>query len=271
MDTATDYYRNKVAVVTGAAAGIGLALVEAMLDRGAAAAVLLDRDAAMLERQAERLAVSYPGRILAVVCDVSVGTEVVDAITAAHAFGKRIDLLFNNAGLGLSGRFDELDDEDWTRAFAVNFFGPLHAIRAVLPIMRDQRGGHIVDVVSGIALTPMAQQSMYAASKAALNALTLALRYELWDENIRLTSATPGTTATGIWEKNGGRPPANAQSPAQAAAAILAGVARNERFVPGDAGDARGARVAFDPAMAAELDAYLLDVARRRRRGETAV
>ncbi len=78
---------------------------------------------------------------------------------------------------------------------------------------------------------------MYAATKAALNALTLALRYELWDENIRLTSATPGTTATAIWAA-AGKAPSGAQSPEQSARTILSGVAKNERLVLGDEGDA---------------------------------
>ena len=121
-------------------------------------------------------------------------------IRRAAAFGDgRVDFLFNNAGAGLSGNFDEQSNEDWEQAFALNFYGALDGIRAVLPIMRAQGGGHIVNIISGIAFAPMAYQTRYAATKAALNGLTLALRYELWDENIRVTSATPGTTATPIW------------------------------------------------------------------------
>jgi short-subunit dehydrogenase len=137
--------------------------------------------------------------------------------------------------------------------------------------MRKQGGGHIVDIISGIAFAPMAQQTMYAATKAALNGLTLALRYELWDENIRMTSATPGTTATAIWKTGGYEPPPGAQSPEQSARTILAGVARNERLVLGDDGDMMGARYCFNPDLAAGQDDYLLNVARKRRRGECAV
>ena len=116
----------------------------------------------------------------------------------------------------------------------------------------------------------MAQQAAYAATKAALNALSLALRYELWDANIRVTSATPGTTATAIWGNDALAPP-HAQSPACAAETILAGVARNERLVLGDNPDISGAINAFNPAAAAGMDEYFLDVARRRRRGEIVV
>ena len=135
--------------------------------------------------------------------------------------------------------------------------------------MRQQGGGHIVNIISGIAFTPMAQQTMYAATKAALNGLTLALRYELWDEHIRLTSATPGTTVTAIWK--GAPPPPGAQSAEQSAQTILAGVAKNERLVLGDAADVSGAKNCFNPDVADGVDEYLLNVARKRRGGEWVV
>ncbi len=113
--------------------------------------------------------------------------------------GGRLDLLFNNAGAGFAGDFDQQTNEHWEKAFALNFYGAVYGIRAVLPVMRAQGEGHIVDIISGIAFYPMAHQTMYAATKAALNGLTLTLRYALWAENIRLTSATPGMTVTAIW------------------------------------------------------------------------
>jgi short-subunit dehydrogenase len=137
--------------------------------------------------------------------------------------------------------------------------------------MRAQGGGHIVDIISGIAFFPMAYQTMYSATKAALNGLTLALRYELWDENIRVTSATPGTTATAIWKAGGNEPPPGAQTPEQSARTVLAGVARNERLVLGDEGDLSGAKHCFHPEAATGNDEYLLNVARKRRSGEWVV
>src|SRR5659263_532938 len=184
-------------------------------------------------RETARLNEAHPGKVLGVHCDVTSEKDVQDMIKRAADFGAgRIDLLFNNAGAGLGGSFDEQSNEDWDRAFALNFYGALYGIRAVLPVMRAQGSGHIIDVISGIAFYPMAYQSKYSATKAALNGLTLSLRYELWDENIRVSSATPGTTATPIWESGGVKPPANAQSPEQSAQTILAGVAANERLVP---------------------------------------
>ncbi len=272
MSEGSEYYLDKVAVVTGGASGVGLALAETMLSYGAKQVVLADFNDANLTRETARLNAAYPGQALGLHCDVTKEDEVKGMIRQAAEFGGgRIDLLFNNAGAGFAGYFDRLSNADWEKAFALNFYGALYGIRAVLPIMRAQGGGHIVDVISGIAFSPMALQSMYAATKAALNALTLALRYEFWDENIRLTSATPGTTATAIWAAGGKEPPPDAQTPQQSAQTILAGVAKNERLVLGDEGDASGARTCFHPEMADGVDEYLLNVARKRRNGEWVV
>ncbi len=270
MSETSEYYTSKVAAVTGGASGIGLALAETMLSYGSRKVVLADFNDENLKRETERLNAANPGKVLGLHCNVTKETDVQGMIQQAMEFGGgRIDFLFNNAGAGLGGHFDEQTNEDWEKAFALNFYGALYGIRAVLPIMRAQGGGHIVDIISGIAFSPMAQQTMYSATKAALNGLTLALRYELWDENIRVTSATPGTTATAIW--GGMTPPPGAQSPEQSARTILAGVARNERLVLGDEGDASGAKTCFHPEAAKGNDEYLLNVARRRRRGEWVV
>jgi NAD(P)-dependent dehydrogenase (short-subunit alcohol dehydrogenase family) len=268
----SEYYQNKVAVVTGGASGIGLALAQTMLSYGARRVVLADISDANLKQETARLDAAYPGKTLGSHCDVTKEDNVHTMIRQAVAFGDgRIDLLFNNAGAGLAGKFEQLSNEDWEKAFALNFYGALYGIRAVLPIMRAQGAGHIVDVISGIAFAPMAYQTMYAATKAALNGLTLALRYELWDENIRVSSATPGTTATPIWKSGGGEPPAGAQTPEQSARTILAGVAENQRLVLGDANDVSGARTCFAPEAAEGMDEYLLDVARKRRQGQWVV
>ena len=245
-----------------------MALAETMLSYGAKKVVLADFNDENLERETARLDEAYPGKTLGLHCDVTNESEVQAMIGDAAEFGGRIDILFNNAGAGFGGNFDKLTNRHWEKAFALNFYGALYGIRAVLPIMRQQGGGHIVDIVSGIAFAPMAQMTQYSATKAALNALTLALRYELWDENIRVSSATPGVTATAIWKASGVPPPPRAQSAEQAAQTILAGVAKNERLVLGDQDDVFGAKVCFSPEAAASVDDYLLNVARKRRKGE---
>ncbi len=267
----SEYYRDKVAIVTGGASGIGLALAETMLSHGAKRVVLADLNDESLNRESARLNSAHAGKVLGLHCDVTKEEFVQAMIRKSAEFGGRIDLLFNNAGAGLGGFFDKQTNEDWEKAFALNFYGALYGVRAVLPIMRKQGSGHIVSIISGIAFMPMAYQTMYAATKAALNGLTLALRYELWDENIRVTSATPGTTATAIWKAGGTEPPLGAQTPEQSAQTILAGVAENERLVLGDQGDVSGAETCFNPDAAAGVDDYLLNVARKRRAGEWVV
>jgi NAD(P)-dependent dehydrogenase (short-subunit alcohol dehydrogenase family) len=272
MSETSSYYRDKIAVVTGGASGIGLALAEAMLSYGAKRIVLVDINQASLERETARLSTAHHGQVLGIRCDVTNEEDVKKMIGQAADFGGgRIDLLFNNAGAGFGGDFDEQTNGDWEKAFALNFYAALYGIRAVLPVMRAQGGGHIVDVISGIAFMPMAYQTMYSATKAALNGLTLALRYELWDENNRMSSATPGTTVTGIWSAGGIEAPPGAQSAEQSAQTILAGVANNERLVLGDEGDLSGARHCFHPEAAKGNDDYLLNVARKRRSGEWVV
>ena len=271
MQATSEYHRDKVAVVTGGASGIGLALAETMLSYGVKKVVLADFNDENLKRETARLNTAYAGKVLGLHCDVTKEEDVQGMIRKAIEFGGHIDILFNNAGAGFGGYFDKQTNEDWQKAFALNFYGALYGIRAVLPIMRKQGNGHIVNIISGIAFSPMAYQTMYAATKAALNGLTLALRYELWDENIRVTSATPGTTATAIWKAGGVEPPPGAQSPEQSAQTILAGVAKNERLVLGDMPDVLGAINAFNPAAAVTQDDYLLNVARKRRSGQWVV
>lgn len=179
MSRTGEYYSGKIAVVTGGASGVGLALSERMLSYGAKKVILADYNAENLERETARLNGEHPGSVHGLRCDVTKEADVSATIREAARLGDgRVDILFNNAGAGFGGGFDTLTNEDWEKAFALNFYGALYGIRAVLPIMRAQGGGHIVDVISGIAFMPMALQTMYAATKAALNGLTLALRYE---------------------------------------------------------------------------------------------
>ena len=150
-----EYYENKVAVVTGGASGIGLALCELLLSFGAKAVILADLNADKLKTESERLETAYPGRVLGIQTDVTKQESVAAMIHQAAEFGAgQIHFLFNNAGLGLIKSFDETTDADWKFAFDVNFFGALYGIRAVLPIMRAQGGGHIANTASGIGFVP---------------------------------------------------------------------------------------------------------------------
>lgn len=261
-----EYFAGKTAIVTGGTAGVGLALVEQLLKYGAAEVVLAGRNSKLLGEQERRLSEKYPGRVKAIRCDVTNKSQVEDLIAqSAKYFGSRIDLLVNNAGEALLGWFDDLTDEDWQAAFDLHFYGPLWAMQAVIPMMKQQGSGQIVNVISGAVFTPIAQQSRYAASKAALHTLTMALRAEYWDDNIKFSSASPGITVTEIFGDF--QPPQGAKTPKQAAKRILRGVAENSRIILIDKGDKIGGRYGNNPDAQSMMDAYGEHVTRERHNG----
>lgn len=266
-----EYYKDKVAAVTGGASGIGLGLCEMLLSLEAKAVVLADLNEERLKAETARLDAAYPGKVLGIATDVAKEESVAAMIRQAAEFGAgKLHFLFNNAGLGLTKYFDECDNADWKFAFDVNFYGALYGIRAVLPIMRAQGGGHIANTASGIGFVPMARQSMYSATKAALIGLTGALRHEYWDENIRISTVIPGTVATPIWGKAGSAPE-SAITPEESARGILKGLAGNERIIFVTDTDREGAINSVRPEAARGMDEYLLNVARMRRQGIQAI
>ena len=270
MEYNREYFRGKTAVVTGAASGIGLALVEELLCSNSSKVVMADINRHTLDNHVERLRGEYGERVKGIVCDVTVEEQVQTLIAEAAAFfGNNFDLLFNNAGAGFAGVFSEMTNADWKTAFDLNFYSALYGMRAALPIMVKQGGGQIVNIISGIAFVPMAYQSRYAATKAALNGLSLALRSEYWDDNIKISSATPGTTATAIWGNL--KAPETAQPPRRSASRILNGVANNDRLIFGDDADVGGAVECAVPEKQKDIDHYLLRVARERRKGIAAI
>lgn len=265
------YFENKVAVITGGASGIGLALGEELLMLGAKAVVLADLNEEKLQTECARLNSVYSGKVLGVPTDVTQQERVSLLMQKASEFGAgRIDFLFNNAGLGLMKAFDDTKEEDWKFAFEVNFFSALYGIRAVLPIMRAQGGGHIANTASGIVFSPMPYQSLYSTTKAALMALTSSLRSELWDENIRFSTIIPGTVATPIWDKAGGAP-ASAITPQESAQGILKGIMANERIIILTEDDKNGAKYNFLPEYGEQVDEYFAHVARQRKAGIAAI
>lgn len=267
------YYEGKVAAVTGGASGIGLALVEAMLEMGLRAVTIADINEANLTKHVERLRTRYPDRVQGVKTDVTLEESVKAMVDSAAAFGGgRLDLLFNNAGLGLGGAFEELSNEDWIKAFAINFHGALYGIRAALPYMKALKSGHILNTASGVAFMNFPLQSMYAATKSALLSMTNSLRYEYWDDGIRFSTVIPGTVDTAIWDKAGGAP-ANAITPEECAAAVLKAAAENKRIIFVTEDDRSGCvnmalAAAYMPSTDAALDTYLLGVARARKAGD---
>ncbi len=190
--------KGKVAIVTGASSGIGEAVARELASRGAAV-VLAARDVERLEALEREISVSG-GLALAVKTDVSIRGSVEAMVgETIDAFGV-LDILVNNAGLGLSGRVAQLRLEDLRHVFEVNTIGPLNCIQAALPHMRS--GGRIINVSSVVGRRSVPKVGGYCATKFALNALSDALRVEIADRGISVTSVYPGTTRTAFRENS---------------------------------------------------------------------
>ena len=270
MKYKNEYFSRKTVVVTGAASGIGLALTEELLKSNAAKVVMADINPERLHEQEERLKAQYGNRVKAILCDVTVEEKVHQMVSeAVDFFDGRIDLMINNAGALFKGWFEDLTVAEWRKAFDLNFYGALYGTRSAISFMIDQDEGQIVNIISGIAFMPMPAWTPYAATKAALNAMTVALRAEFWDRNIKISSATPGTVTTAIWGDR--TPPKGAQTPQDAATRILRGVAKNERIIFGDTPDRRGAARCYAYGANKSKDKYLLRVGRERRAGITSI
>jgi len=267
-----EYFTGKTAVVTGGAGGIGLALIEELLESKVSRVVMADINQERLDEQVERLNAQYENRVKGIICDVTKEDQIQGLITqSAEFFDGSFDLLFNNAGATYFDWFMETTNEGWEKAFDLNFYSAVYSCRAVIPIMQAQGGGQIVNIISGVAFMPMACWSRYSVTKAALNALTMVLRAEHWEDNIKISAATPGTTATNIFAAAGGETPKSAQSPHDSASRILHGVVNNDRVIFGDDNDVSGAKNSYNVKRQKIYDNYLLRVAQERREGKTAI
>jgi short-subunit dehydrogenase len=181
---------NSVAIVTGASGGIGLATARLFAQRGARVA--------LVARSAERiqaLAAEWPGA-LAVPTDMRDPAAVRQMIAQVQQHYGRIDILINNAGQGMHVPVAEADLDAYRAVFELNVVSVLNAMQAVVPIMRAQGGGVIVNISSGLSKRIVPGVGPYASTKYALNALTLTARMELAPENIRVGLMLPGFTAT---------------------------------------------------------------------------
>jgi NAD(P)-dependent dehydrogenase (short-subunit alcohol dehydrogenase family) len=181
---------NAVVLITGASSGIGEATARAAAAAGARVVL-----AARREERIRELAEQLPGA-RAVACDVTDVDQLAQAVqTAVDAYG-RVDVLVNNAGQGLHVPLEDVDPADFRAVLDLNVVAPLAAMQAVLPVMRRQGAGSIVNVSSGTTLVVRPGAGAYAASKAALNMLSSVARLELADAGIAVSTVYPFITAT---------------------------------------------------------------------------
>ena len=201
-----DAFKDRVAVITGAAGGIGSALARAFAKRGARL-VLADLDESGLEDVAKQLEASG-AEVLTVRTDVS-QRESVEALAEAswHRFGG-VHLVCNNAGVATSGELATAAHEDWVFTMSVNFWGVVHGIESFVPRLIEQGdGGHIMNTASMAGLTGMQWLGVYSASKFAIVGLTEALRRELAPRGIGVSMLCPMMVDTKMTGNSlGGRP-----------------------------------------------------------------
>lgn len=190
----------RVAVVTGAARGIGLAIARMFLSRGDAA-VLLDIDAPVLAEAGAALAREHGDRVLAIACDVSDPQQVTKAFAqAAQRFG-RIDALVNNAGVAVFKPLTETSFEEWRHVMATNLDGVFLCSQACVPLMRASGGGSIVNIASISGLRASTLRVAYGTSKAAVVHFTKQQAVELAMYGIRSNAVAPGPVETAMAKK----------------------------------------------------------------------
>ena len=230
------FFKDKVAIITGASTGIGLGLSRGLLARGAEV-YMCSRTPKNIAAAAESLR-KHGGRAHAQVLDV----RDEDAVNAYIEYvGSRgpIDYIFCNAGIGFGQAFTVTKRADWNTVFDVNVFGVANCVHAVLPIMIKQGYGHIVNTASVCGIVPLPYQTVYAASKYAVVGFGEDLRYEMSFHNIKMTTVCPGAVDTMIfyrsldYELHMDMPkPTEAISIDQAADEILEGVEAGRNIIP---------------------------------------
>jgi len=186
--------KDKVAIVTGAGAGIGRAS-SLLFAREGARIVAVDQDRAALESLIEEIT-SASGHAISSVTDVSSKAAVDRAVEEANSYFGSIDILFNNAGIVPHGKIHETTEEEWDRAMAVNVKSMYLFSHAVIPLFLHRGGGVILNTSSATVLRTVVDRACYNASKGAVLALTRSMAMDYVRDNIRVNCLCPGTTDT---------------------------------------------------------------------------
>lgn len=186
---------HKIVIVTGASGGIGLATAQVLATKGAT--VIL---AARSQEKLEQITAEIPGAYM-VITDMRKQEDIHHLVrTVLEKYG-RIDLLINNAGQGLYGSLETINMDQYKEVMELNVYGVLRAMQEVIPHMREQGGGMILNISSLVSKHYFPQLSAYASTKYALNALSLTARQELADDHIIVSVFHPKMTDTDF-EKN---------------------------------------------------------------------
>ncbi len=243
----------KVWLITGAARGMGASFVKAALAAGHAVVASARKPEDVLIADG-----SHP-HLLTVGLDVTVVSQCTEAVRAAVERFGRVDVLVNSAGSSYKGYFEEMSPDQVAAQLATNLIGPMNVTRAVLPLMRRQRAGHLVAISSGAGLMGFEYSSVYAASKFGLEGWMGALEQEVAQFGIRTTIVNPGFFRTGLasprsligpeyavddyaarsaaqrtwWQAQDGHQPGDPQKLAEALVNLVAEASPPRRFIAG--------------------------------------
>ncbi len=190
-----------IALITGGGSGIGAA-VGTLLARNGDTVILADINSEAADDVAARI-VASGGKAESAALDVrdmAAFSALVNRVVADH---DRIDLIFNNAGIGVGGAIEDLSEEHWQRIVDINIMGVVHGIRAAYPHMIRQGDGHIVNTASLAGLVPSPMLAPYAMTKHAVVGLSLSLRAEAAHHGVRVSALCPGPTETPILDSTG--------------------------------------------------------------------
>lgn len=183
--------RDSVVIITGASTGLGEATARLFARQGAKVALT-----ARSVDKLNQLATELPGSF-AIPVDLRDQSSIAQMVAGVHAHYGRIDLLINNAGQGMHGFLEQVEVTQYRSLMDVNLYGPLLAMQAVIPIMRQQGGGMILNISAPLARMPFIPSlGAYASTKAALTLITLTARAELAADHIRVGTVYPGMMAT---------------------------------------------------------------------------
>ena len=202
---------SQVAVVTGAARGVGEAIARRLASMGAHVA-LVARSADHL-RQVSKQIVQAGGSASIFPCDLRDAAAVAGLGEAVAREHQRCDILINNAAVGMDGKYlHEVTPDEWDLLFGTNLRGPYLTIRAFAPMMIAARSGHIINISSLAGRNPLPKGAAYAASKWGLNGLTYSVAEELREYNIRVSVVAPGSINTDFGD-HAGRGAASGKDP----------------------------------------------------------
>jgi short-subunit dehydrogenase len=205
--------KGKVIIVTGASEGIGEAIARKLAHAGAKVVL-----AARNDEKLAKLAHELPGSV-AVHTDMTQQADIQNLIDRAIEIDGRIDILINNAGQGMMSPAENIDIDKYKHIMNLNVYGPLYAMQLVIPKMREEGGGMILNISSRVSKNYFPNLSAYASTKYALNAISLTARAELEKDHIVVSVFHPKMTATGFGKNSVGASPEAAEAYAERARA----------------------------------------------------